>query len=180
MRAGPDHVDIAWREAEPADDPFLRRLYASTRVSELGASGWDTARCQAFVDMQFDLQRRAYRAHRPDSSCHIIQVAATGVPVGRVWLAESGTETRLLDISVLPAWRGRGIGAACLTTLQARAGARRVPLRLHVQTDNPARRLYERLGFVALEVDGLHRAMQWLPPTHSPRIRLQETSHEQA
>lgn len=180
MRAGPDHFDIAWREAEPTDEPFLLQLYASTREDELRAAGWDAAQCDAFVRMQFDLQRRAYRAHHPTSSCHVIHVAATGEPVGRVWLAERDCELRLLDICVLPAWRGLGIGAACLATLQSRAGARGLPLRLHVHTGNSARRLYERMGFVALGVDGLHQSMQWHPPTHSPRFRLQETSHEQA
>jgi ribosomal protein S18 acetylase RimI-like enzyme len=48
-------------------------------------------------------------------------------------------------------WRGRGIGGALLTALCDAARREGAPaLSLSVELDNPARRLYERLGFEAL------------------------------
>jgi GNAT superfamily N-acetyltransferase len=180
MTTGTGRPDIVWRPARAADDAFLLQLYADTRAPELAATGWDTATYDAFMRMQFDLQRRAYRASHPASVCHVVCIADTGEPIGRVWVAEADTELRLLDISLLPAWRGQGIGGACVTALQAQARSRALALGLHVEMGNRARRLYERLGLVAFDAQGLHIAMRWVPPTDSPTVRSQETMHEQA
>ena len=49
-----------------------------------------------------------------------------------------------------PAYRGRGVGAAVLTTLETWAGSRDLRLHLDVSTGNPrARLMYERAGYVA-------------------------------
>lgn len=49
---------------------------------------------------------------------------------------------------VVPAWRERGVGGALLDALIVAAhDAGSVALSLSVEPDNPARRLYERLGF---------------------------------
>ncbi|MGH8896543.1 MAG: GNAT family N-acetyltransferase [Egibacteraceae bacterium] len=47
--------------------------------------------------------------------------------------------------------RGRGIGTRLLVALLRRAGAAHSAITLSVRTDNPALRLYERLGFRAVE-----------------------------
>jgi ribosomal protein S18 acetylase RimI-like enzyme len=47
-----------------------------------------------------------------------------------------------------PPWRGRGIGAALLGCVAALAFERGSPVvELTVRADNPARRLYRRIGF---------------------------------
>ena len=38
------------------------------------------------------------------------------------------------------------------------------PVRLHVEPSNPARRLYERLGFTRIADQGLYWLMEWSPP----------------
>jgi len=60
-----------------------------------------------------------------------------------------------LAISTLPAWRGRGVGTAMMERLfgMLRA-AGHVRTSLSVQTDNPAVRLYKRLGYVVSEERG--------------------------
>jgi len=42
--------------------------------------------------------------------------------------------------------RGRGVGSALIQTGVQRCGG---PVKLHVEYENPARRLYERLGFTS-------------------------------
>jgi ribosomal protein S18 acetylase RimI-like enzyme len=60
-----------------------------------------------------------------------------------------------LSIGVAPAARGRGIGTQLLEALVevARADGQRA-ISLSVEPDNPARRLYERTGFVRVANDG--------------------------
>lgn len=72
-----------------------------------------------------------------------------GELVGGLLMLETGMkgyvpENLLLFIAVRPALRGRGIGGRLIDRARQRAeGA----IKLHVEPDNPARRLYERKGF---------------------------------
>ena len=80
-----------------------------------------------------------------------------GVAVGAAWLrrgalGDSGygfvdPVTPELSMAVFPGFRGRGVGTALLDRLLETAGD--VPVSLSVSEANPARRLYERAGFVA-------------------------------
>lgn len=93
-------------------------------------------------------------------------VAETAHPVGAAWLRYFGADepgygfvdvgTPEVAMGVVPAWRGRRVGGALLDALIAAArDAGSVAVSLSVERDNPARRLYERLGFhQVVEVDG--------------------------
>lgn len=59
-----------------------------------------------------------------------------------------------LSIALQPAYRGQGIGTELLTHLLDDAAAYYPALSLSVSPDNPARRLYERLGFVTIGKEG--------------------------
>lgn len=149
------------------DDELLFRIYASTRVAEREAARWTDGEWEEFVRMQFEAQRRHYSSHFPSAEHSI--VLRGGEPVGRIWVLRAADEIRLLDIAVLPQHRRRGIGTQLLRDLQEEARAANVPLRHSVELGNPgARRLYERLGFAALETHGLHTLMEWNPPSGGP------------
>lgn len=159
-------MNIELRDACAADRPVLLRVYAGTRADELALTGWDDATCEAFVALQFDAQERAYRAQFPHSRCQVIGLT-DGVDtrpteaIGRLWVDRGMDAIRIVDISLLPAQRDRGIGAHCLRMLQSEAALAGLPVELHVLATNPARRLYARLGFVVTGQHGLHLAMQW-------------------
>lgn len=73
-----------------------------------------------------------------------VMIDKTGHVVGFVTVSEDWIE----EVGVVPAWRGKGVGAHLVVrTLRAmqKRGAERVWLA--VGSDNPARSLYERLGF---------------------------------
>lgn len=165
------------RPATATDQPWLRALYASTREQELGLSGWDGAGREAFVEMQFRAQNQAYRSRHPAALQQIIECEGHGA-VGRLWTDDTAPgELYLLDISLLPRWQRQGLGTRCLQQLLARAGRRR--LRLHVAADNPARRLYERLGLAVVGGPGLYLEMTWRPPPGPDTVAL-EICDEQA
>jgi ribosomal protein S18 acetylase RimI-like enzyme len=171
------------RDAQPADEAFLVALYASTREDELAVTGWTPELRQAFVRMQYDAQHADYRRRFPRSRCRVMVCGPGRAPIGRLWLGRDEAGLHVLDITLIPALRGCGLGGACLRRVQADAQDRWLPVHLHVLAHNPARRLYERLGFVVTGADDLRLSMTWTPePDAPPRAppRLLEVRHEQA
>lgn len=153
-------MSITLRAARLGDEAFLYQVYASTRAAELAAYGWDAAQQAAFLQLQFRAQQAHYAAY-PGADDRIILNDAR--PIGRFFLARLEKEIRLVDIALLPAWRGQGIGARLIDELLLEAARASLFVRLHVEKFNPARRLYERLGFAVIGDAGLHHLMEWRP-----------------
>jgi ribosomal protein S18 acetylase RimI-like enzyme len=78
-----------------------------------------------------------------------------------------------LSIAILPGFRNKGLGTELLNKMIIEAGTRFCGLSLSVTTENPARRLYERLGFKLVKVNGTSLTMLWiLVRAHSWRFSL--------
>lgn len=127
------------------DEAFLFRVYAGVRGEEVAAWGWDLAQVDAFLRMQFTAQNRWYASQYPGAEHSLI--LCDEEPAGRLMVLETGQEIRLVDISLLPQFRNRGIGRSLLAGLIEEARTSGRPVRLHVLKNNPALRLYQRLGF---------------------------------
>lgn len=149
---------VALRAIAAADADFLLRLYASTREQELKQIDWSDEDKQRFVRMQFAAQQQAYNSY-PDAAFFILSWG--GEPIGRLYLQDSKTTLSIVDLSLLPAWRGRGIGSDVLRAVFAQAGLRRQAVRIHVERFNPALRLYQRLGFRLLQDKGVYLLLEW-------------------
>lgn len=141
------------------DDPFLFQLYASTRAAEMQAWGWDPLMQQAFLTMQWAAQQRSYAMQFPDADHRII--IFQNVRIGRLFLSRTEQELRLVDLTLLPEYHNQGIGTQLLKELQAEAAESNKWLRLSVIRTNPARRLYERLGFTVTGENDLYDFMEW-------------------
>lgn len=163
LGARPDGADerlrgIEARDTVFADQGFLRELYASTRSDEMRATGWPASRCRAFLDQQFDFQQRYYRAHHPQAL--FLLLLRESCPIGRLyWRSEPGLAT-LIDLSLVPAERGQGLGSALLQLLTGLADHQGQDIELHVEPDNPAHRLYRRFGFEVDNDDNVHLRMR--------------------
>jgi ribosomal protein S18 acetylase RimI-like enzyme len=145
---------VELRPATAEDEAFLLAVYASTREQELAVVPWDAATKDAFVRMQFAAQHSHYRQQFPGASFDVVTV--NGVPAGRLYVDRRPTEIVIVDVALLPAHRGRGIGTALLTPILDEAERTGRAVSIHVARENPARRLYERLGFVQVADQGVH------------------------
>jgi ribosomal protein S18 acetylase RimI-like enzyme len=123
---------------------------------------WSAAQKSEFLAQQFHAQRTHYRAHYPGASFDVIE--QEGRPVGRLYVARLKREIRLMDIALLPECRNRGIGGELCEALLDEARAQGRIVSLHVEDDNPAKRLYERLGFAEVAEVTFYRLMHWVPP----------------
>jgi ribosomal protein S18 acetylase RimI-like enzyme len=152
-------TEIALRPETPGDEGFLRVLYAWTRADELERTPWSDEQKAAFVAMQFAAQRSYYREVYPDAAYDVVVV--DGQDAGRLYVARLPDEIRVVDISLLPDFRGRGIGATLLGEVQAEAAASRRKVVIHVEQQNRAKNLYVRLGFEPMEDLGVYLRMEW-------------------
>ncbi|MHA4868772.1 GNAT family N-acetyltransferase [Duganella sp. PWIR1] len=147
------------RPCLPHDDAFLLSVYASVRADEIAQTGWDAAQAEAFVRMQFDAQHRHYHAHHPEARFDVIEL--DGEAIGRLYVKRMPQRIHVIDIAILPPWRGRGLGTQLLAALMAEAEASDASVTIHVEIHNPAQSLYQRLGFQEISTAGLYRLMQW-------------------
>jgi ribosomal protein S18 acetylase RimI-like enzyme len=150
------------RRACGADLAWLNELYASTREEGMAPVPWPAKMKRAFLADQFGLQHRHYVAHHPDADFLVLE--SRHGPIGRYYLRASAPDHLLVDICLLPAHRGQGIGHALIRASQDEAARQGRGMYLHVlQANDAARRLYERLGFVVTGEAGLHLEMRWAP-----------------
>lgn len=146
------------RPEQDGDDPFLLALYRSTREAELAQIDWDEAQKSAFVQMQFNAQRHHYRHALENVGFDVILENAS--PIGRLYTQERVTQLHIIDIAVMPAQRGRGIGGLMLQALGYNAALAGKALGIFVEHQNPARRLYDRLGFEMIQDAGIYIEME--------------------
>jgi ribosomal protein S18 acetylase RimI-like enzyme len=152
---------VGLRLASADDEPLLRQIYASTRVAELSAIPLDSNQKQAFIDMQFMAQRRQYDISYPLRENRIILFDRE--PAGRLLVDRSEPMWTLVDIALLPAYQNRGIGTLLLDGLLREAAAAGKSVKLHVVQSNPAKNLYERLGFSEVTSSEVYCEMKWSP-----------------
>jgi GNAT superfamily N-acetyltransferase len=155
---------ITLRPIGEEDMEFLYRVYYSTRVEELAMiADWTDAMKEAFVRQQFNAQHAWYQEHYTGARFDVVLV--DGTPAGRLYVHRREKEIRLVDITLLPDFRGRGLGSDILAALLAESESSGKPLTIHVEKFNPAMRLYRRLGFHTLEDRGPYELLEWTPGT---------------
>ncbi|MDZ4812664.1 MAG: GNAT family N-acetyltransferase [Pseudomonadota bacterium] len=173
------HPDIGLRAESEADLDFVVALYTDTRWEELAPVDWPEPAKRAFLDQQGRLQHEHYLKHYAGAEMLLIvtdraqtesadaqwhdPAAAARELIGRIYLRAGSTEIRLMDIALLPRFRGRGIGHCLIEALQAQGAARGIGITLHVEPTNPAQRLYQRLGFALIEQRGVYDFLGWSP-----------------
>jgi ribosomal protein S18 acetylase RimI-like enzyme len=156
-------MPITLRPETDDDLDLLRRVYAASRDREMALLiSWSAAQKDEFLAQQFHAQRHHYRSHYPGASFDVIEQDTR--PIGRLYVARPEQEIRLMDIALLPECRNQGIGGSLCEALLDEARDERRVVSLHVEDDNPAKRLYERLGFRDVAEVTFYRLMHWVPP----------------
>ncbi|MCF7751008.1 GNAT family N-acetyltransferase [Bacillus subtilis subsp. subtilis] len=144
---------VTLRCADAGDLAFLCALYHQSRQAELAAVPWPDATRRAFLDSQFALQHRHYVSHylHPE----FLIVVRDGAALGRLYLQTENDALCIVDILLLEAARGQGVGTALLGHVRHLAQLRGCQgVQLSVLRDNTAaQRLYQRLGFTRTGAD---------------------------
>lgn len=112
---------------------------------------------------QAGFQHTAHNAAHP----HAMHRIATldGRPVGRMMIDWGEAGSHAVDLAVLPEFRTTGAGLHFLRAWVAVADKLGQPARLEVRADNPAARIYLKLGFQPLpDPDGWSPVVTMLRP----------------
>lgn len=139
---------IELRAARQEDAEFLFGLFKATMQEYVAQIwGWDEEWQQAYFQEHFDPSREQI-------------VVLDGEDIGVQAIEERADALFLAKIYILPEYQGQGIGTQLIASVLDRAFGRGLPVTLRVLKGNPARRLYERLGFVAVGETETHSLMK--------------------
>lgn len=152
---------LALRPETDDDLPFLMQVYASTRADELALVPWTLDQKQSFLVHQFGAQRYHYRTYFPDAAFDVIE--RNGRAIGRLYVDERQTRIHIVDIALMPESRGSGIGTALLSAIQDYATTRGKGVDIFVERMNPAKTLYDRMGFKVIREEEVYLEMDWTP-----------------
>jgi ribosomal protein S18 acetylase RimI-like enzyme len=156
-------VQIQLRPARDEDRDFLRAVYGSTREEELAPTAWTREQKDWFVAQQFHAQDTYYKQHYDGATYDVVFV--DGEPAGRLYVARWDDEIRIMDIALLPEFRGQGIGERLLAPLLREGAQAGKTVSIHVEQQNRAMSLYRRLGFVEAGEHGVYKLMRWIAPS---------------
>jgi len=154
-------MSITLRDALPDDDPFLYEVYASSREQELALVPWTEEQRKAFLLMQCNAQHSYYRAQYPDATHSII--LRDDIRLGRLYVLRDKDAIRILDITILPEYRGAGVGTSLLQPLLEEADQSKRSVQIYVETFNPSQRLFQRLGFKPIAEEGVNLLLERTP-----------------
>ncbi len=143
----------ALRLAMVADAAFVYHLHRSS-MQEYVAQTWG--------EWNEEFQARMFTQWFEPAQFQIVVV--DGQDVGIVSVERRPLELFLGTIEILPAFQRRGVGAAVIKSVLAQAQAEAVPVALQVLKVNPARQLYERLGFHVVGETTTHYLMRTVVP----------------
>lgn len=130
----PAKLHISRRAAVPDDVPFLLRLRESTMSAQLAKAG-------VHHSPEDQLARVMHRFE-----CAEI-VLESGKPAGLIKVHRGENQWKIVQLQLCPSIQGKGVGSWLIRDVIQQAGEAQAALTLTVFRDNPARRLYQSLGF---------------------------------
>jgi ribosomal protein S18 acetylase RimI-like enzyme len=148
----PNLLEYSIRPISLEDEPFLWEMLYQAIFVPAGSP----APSREIVNSP-ELARYVLHWGQPDDVGLLAVETSTQQPLGAVWLRRFtkdnqgygyfDDDTPELSIALRPGYRGKGIGTRLLSALFASAQNRYQAISLSVSADNPAARLYQRLGF---------------------------------
>ena len=142
-------LDVGLRPVTDTDEELLLGLFADTRATEISMLPTDMA--STFAASQYALQQLQYRTTYPDADRLIITRATRDevTDIGQIIVDRPARGTwTVVDITIARAARSQGVATAVLQQICDDADAADAAIELSVFDDNPARHLYEQLGFI--------------------------------
>jgi ribosomal protein S18 acetylase RimI-like enzyme len=140
---------VSLRAVVQSDMPSLQAMYNDSRAKEMQYFPFTGEQAAQFLQMQFTAQCQHYRSHYPNASYDCV-LLGTEI-IGRLYVSRENDDIQLIDILLFSSHCNRGIGSYLLNQLIQEANDSNRRITAHVALTNPARHLYQRLGFLEVE-----------------------------
>jgi ribosomal protein S18 acetylase RimI-like enzyme len=147
---------VSLRPGRPDELGFIRRVHRAAMGPHIE---------RVWGEFDEDTQRARLETSTDPEAHDIIEL--DGHPVGCRWVRRHDEALELVRLWLLPEAQGSGIGSGLVVDLLDEARAARLPVRLRVLKQNPARRLYERHGFRVVEETDTHYRMRAPAPARA-------------
>jgi ribosomal protein S18 acetylase RimI-like enzyme len=143
--------EVELRAATQEDAGFLYNLLKTTMQQYVAQTwGWDERWQQEHFRESFEPSKERV-------------VVLGGQDIGVISVEQKEDEVFLSKIYILPEYQGQGIGTHLIRSILDQAFESGLPVALRVLRVNPAKRLYERLGFVDVGETETHYLMKAIP-----------------
>ncbi len=134
-----------------SDEAFLFALYASTRTNEMALVPWSNEQKTFFLQSQFQAQHQHYLSEYPHGKFQTIN--SNDQKIGRLYVCDLKNEIQIIDLTLLPEFRGQGIGTQIITDILQTAEK---PVQIYLESFNQSINLFTRLGFQMISEEGIY------------------------
>lgn len=155
------------------DREFLLTVYEAAREIELSIMPWNAEQKRVFAANQFAAQLDYYTKEFPGAKHDLIIMSITGQRVGRVYVDRTSERIIILDITVLPEFRRRGIGSTIVDDLIDEAARSEKSVQVYVESFNPSLSFFQSRGFVIEHNDGVKLRLLCSPDVSDGTIRVE-------
>ncbi len=137
-----------------ADRDFLREVYGKCRLDSDAIASMTPGERDFFINMQYKAQCDHYIKEFPNAH-YSVMIDENNEQVGRLFLDKREKEYRILDIGLLPSFRGKGIGKQVIGDIISEAESDQPPrsVTIYVERMSPSLSLFVNLGFESVLVD---------------------------
>lgn len=155
-------MEILLRRREPEDEGFLFGLFAESQF-QLSQIMPNEALWRSLVEIQYKGRELTYARAYPAAEDMILCLKSPDeiVAVGRLLVDRKPDHWRIVDMAISAPHRSQGLGTSVLRQYMAECSQGPGRLGLQVASGNPARHLYERLGFRPIAEDAAGIEMSW-------------------
>ncbi|HZV70824.1 MAG TPA: GNAT family N-acetyltransferase [Saprospiraceae bacterium] len=141
---------LSFRPVTPEDDHLLKTIYESSREEEMAMlDQWPEDFKKNFIDQQFRAQHDYYINQFREAQFLII--LHEGKPAGRLYIDRRPDTIHMIDITLLPPYRGKGYGEFLIRQLFDEAAQNGKAVSIYVERQNRALHLYRRMGFEVID-----------------------------
>lgn len=149
-------MSIKLLTAKKDDTSFIKELFFQVKSQEFIRFHWDKTLLESLLEIQYNAQQKSYEQQFPDAETFIVFFEKNRV--GKLTLDKS-TNYHVVDISIHNDYQNKGIGTQVLNKIIIEAKTYNKAVTLSVTKDNPAHKLYKKLGFIAVKEDDIYLKM---------------------
>lgn len=143
-------MNLKFQKAIASDKEYLLWLRKETMNEHLMKAGFEVTEENHHKALEYQYEGAELIMHDDEN-------------IGLLKKQESDDTVEIIQIQIDPKYQGQGIGKQVVNSVIAKAFSNRKVVKLSVLKDNPAKRLYQNLGFVTIDEDKDSYIMQMEP-----------------